>query len=98
MAKKLGHIKHEVMEMRFHGPALNVTYIEKTISGNAWACEDCGLIWEKRWYADSCTKRGHALAFEQTYGGYLEFGVHKGGARYTRYSQGRIEKSKKGGK
>jgi hypothetical protein len=58
----------------------------------AWECPGCGLVWEKRWYAETCAKRGHPLEWEQRYGGYVENGVHGG---YTAYKRRAISHSKR---
>lgn len=82
--------EHQVMEITHVHADGNATYTERTITGFAWACDDCGLTWEKKWHAESCAQHGHNPSFEQHYGGYSENGVHKGGKSYTRQAITRI--------
>jgi hypothetical protein len=91
MTTRVGTSKreHQVMEVVAVNADGNATYIERTISGYAWACDDCGLVWEKKWYAESCERRGHPKRFDQHYGGITENGAHKGGTSYTRFAIGR---------
>jgi len=81
--------RHDIMEARLSGDA-DVTYIERSIEGYAWACDGCGLLWEKKWHAEKCESRGHVKSFDQRYGGYVENGVWRGGKAYTRFAIGRV--------
>jgi hypothetical protein len=83
--------EHEIMEITHVSADGNATYAERTISGYAWSCDGCGLIWEKRWHAEGCAERSHAPSFAQHYGGYTENGQHKGGTSYTRQAIGKVK-------
>jgi hypothetical protein len=30
-----------------------------------WRCDGCGLVWQKRWHAETCEGRGHKTSFQQ---------------------------------
>lgn len=69
----------DYMEPMLHG------YVQRTAEyASAWKCSDCGLVWQKKWYADTCGDRGHKSAFQQHYGGYVLNGKYVGGTSYTR--------------
>jgi len=93
MVTRIGSSKrqHQIMEVTNVSVEGNATYKERTITGFAWACDSCGLIWEKKWHAEGCTGRGHLRSFEQRYGGYVENGIHRGGTSFTRQSIGRMK-------
>jgi hypothetical protein len=84
-------VEHEVMEARLSGSD-SLTYIEKTVSGNAHKCVECGLVWAKRWHAETCASRNHETAFVQRYA-YKPEGYATNGKvawnSYTRYALGR---------
>lgn len=47
-------------------PHADGSYHEHTIQGAyLWKCSECGLVWEKKWHAESCTQRSHVESFEQ---------------------------------
>jgi len=83
-----------VMQARLVGDS-SVAYVETDYQGNAWRCEGCGLVWEKRWYAETCDKRDHKPSFVQRYfrpgsgpmGNATVNGVYQGTvSEYTRQS------------
>lgn len=84
-----GRHQSEIMEAMLDG-----TWRERTTKGFSWQCADCGLIWEKRWHAETCGDNGrnHRASFEQgPYGitGTLN-GVPQGNIKYyTRRAVGR---------
>jgi len=78
------------MVPHFTGAELSVSYHEERYEGYLWACDSCGLVWERKWHADECGERGHVLSFSQRYGGFVENGVWQGGSEYVRRSHGRI--------
>lgn len=82
---------HQVMEVTHVYEDGSATYAERTITGFAWGCDSCGLIWEKKWHAESCSQHGHQPRFEQHYGGYVVNGQHRGGTSYTRHAIGRVK-------
>jgi hypothetical protein len=60
-------------------------YVELTIEHKyAWRCDGCGLVWDRKWHAESCPSRNHATRWEQRYGGRVENGRHVGYTAYTR--------------
>jgi len=65
------------------------TWHEKSIEVSLTACSSCGLLWDRKWQAESCEKRGHVESFPQHYGGYVENGVYKPANTYIRKSYGR---------
>lgn len=83
-------ITHEIMEPHLSGDS--VYYHEESIEGCAYRCNGCGLMWAKRWYAETCEKRGHKTSFDQVYTyrpeGFLTHGRYAEN-RYTRYALGR---------
>ena len=95
MVKYMGQVATDMMEARFG--VTDVYYVEKAINSPSFACIDvsCGLIWDRKHYAESCEARGHVSKWSQSYGGYIENGLHKGGATYPRYSIGRLAKDKR---
>jgi hypothetical protein len=61
----------------FMTPLMDGGYAEHTAEqAHAWRCDGCGLVWEKRWHAETCTKRGHKTSFVQ--GPYGVRGVENG--------------------
>ena len=82
--KRLGKVEHEITEMRFSGDAMNVSYVQVTVTSNAYMCLGCGLAWAIKWHSKSCEDRNHVPVWEQRYGGYSENGIHKGYTAYER--------------
>ena len=81
--------------MQAHVSDRSVTFAEASYQGNAWRCEGCGLVWEKRWHAETCDKRDHRTSFVQQYfrpgpgpmGNAIVDGVYQGKVlEYTRQS------------
>jgi hypothetical protein len=64
ITKVLNANRHEVMEAHLSGDS--VYYTEAEVTSAAYACE-CGRVWAKRWYAETCGERGHVLKFSQKY-------------------------------
>lgn len=64
---RLERITITVMEPNLCGDTLN--YYEKETGGSAWRCDECGLVWDRKSYAEGCADRGHKTNFEQTYYG-----------------------------
>ena len=91
MAKvvKMGKVNTEMMAPRFTGAELNVHWVHEDINPNSYGCTGCGLVWSRKWQAESCEERGHVRQFEQRYGGIVENNIHKGYKAYTRYAVGR---------
>lgn len=58
-------INHEIMEPRILGE--DVYYSEKPVTTHIYRCDGCGLLWNKRWYADTCGERKHISVWAQTY-------------------------------
>jgi hypothetical protein len=81
--------EHNVMEPILTPDGSDAGYVERTIEGFAWMCDDCGLIWEKKWHAETCIRRSHVRVWEQRYGGYVENGIHRGGKAFPRVAIGR---------
>lgn len=83
-------IKHDVMEPHLSGDT--VGYHQETVEGFAYRCDGCGSIWAKRWYAETCEKRGHKASFDQLYTyrlpGFQTHGQY-GQTAYTRFRLGR---------
>lgn len=77
-------IETEAMEAHLSGDS--VFYVEKLYTANAWRCDGCGLVWEKRHQAQECESRKHVTQFDQHYGGTVINGVHQGGSKFTRYA------------
>jgi len=91
MAKvvRMGKVDTTMMVPRFTGVELNVHWISEDIKPNSYGCTACGLIWSRKWQAESCEGRGHVREFDQKYGGYVENNIHKGFKAYRRYAIGR---------
>ena len=81
---KVGKADTAMMEMRFSGADMNISYAEVGIEANTYACTGCGLVWDRKWYAETCESRNHVPSWEQRYGGYIENGVPKGYKGYVR--------------
>jgi len=96
--KYMGHVDTAMMEMRFSGEAMNVSYEQVDISNPSYACMDaaCGLIWDRKHYAESCESRGHVSHWEQGYGGGMENGIYKPAKTYPRTAIGKLAKDKRG--
>lgn len=47
-------------------PTLDGGFVEAhEEKAHAWRCDGCGLVWEKRWHAETCESRKHITSFEQ---------------------------------
>lgn len=57
---KVGRTVTGVME-----PMMDGSFRETSYEGNLWRCEECGLVWDKKWYAETCAQREHATSFQQ---------------------------------
>jgi hypothetical protein len=55
----------EASETAVMEPTITGTYVERTVKSALWRCEGCGLVWEKRWHAETCESRGHKDRFAQ---------------------------------
>ena len=91
MAKvvRMGKINTTMMAPRFTGVELNVHWVHEDINPNSYGCTGCGLVWSRKWQAETCEEREHVRQFEQRYGGIVENNVHKGYKAYTRSAIGR---------
>ena len=65
------------------------TWHSKDIEVSLTACSSCGLLWDRKWQAESCEERGHVESFPQHYGGYVENDEYKPSKTYIRKSYGR---------
>lgn len=83
-------VDYEVMEPRLSGDS--ISYSPKAIKTFLYRCNGCARIWNIRWHAQECEKRGHVASFDQVYRyraeGFQTTGRY-GENRYTRYSLGR---------
>ena len=87
--------RREVSETSVMEPTLAGSYVETVLEQtHLWRCDGCGLVWEKRWHAQSCEERGHARSFDQgPYGvRYVENGRPVGNLRWYRRSAVRRER------
>ena len=57
---------------------------EVGIEANTYGCTGCGLVWDRKWYAEQCEDRNHAHTWEQRYGGRIENERHVGYKAYSR--------------
>jgi hypothetical protein len=83
--KQMEHIETAFMTPILHGTTMS--YREDSGDAHAWQCLGCGLVWEKRWHAESCETRKHVPSFAQHYysGGAVVNGVYTGRkSTYTR--------------
>jgi hypothetical protein len=48
------------------GDSLIYDHVE--INATTYACTGCGLVWGRKWYAETCEERKHATKFPQHYG------------------------------
>jgi hypothetical protein len=87
--RQLGKVEAEAMEMRFSGDSLSVSYVQADIKPFSYACLGCGLIWSRKWHAETCEERGHVATWEQCYGGLVENGEYRPAKTYTRRAIGR---------
>ena len=85
---KLDVVETEMMEMRFSGVELNVSYEQVGIQSNSYGCTGCGLVWDRKWYAEQCEDRNHVSKWEQRYGGIVENNIHKNYKAYQRNARG----------
>tara|TARA_Y100000310_G_scaffold249788_1_gene255910 strand:- start:1552 stop:1848 length:297 start_codon:yes stop_codon:yes gene_type:complete len=85
---KLDVVETEMMEMRLSGEALNVSYEQVGIQANSYGCTGCGLVWDRKWYAEQCEDRNHVSKWEQRYGGIVENNIHKNYKAYQRNARG----------
>ena len=80
--------KREIAATEIMEPMLDGSFREATIDkSHNWRCDGCGLVWEKRWHAETCESRSHRASFEQgPYGvRYVENGRPVGDLKwYTR--------------
>jgi hypothetical protein len=88
--KYMGHVDTEMMEPHLGGDA--VYYEQVGIRNPSFACLDvsCGLVWDRKHYAESCEGRGHVSKWSQGYGGMVENGVYKPARTYVRQAIGRL--------
>jgi hypothetical protein len=76
-------INTEIMEP--HLTQNTFYYVETTVEQvSSWRCDGCGLVWEKKWHAESCENRDHKTSFEQRYGGTIVNGKHVGYRAFVR--------------
>lgn len=55
----------------------SMVYDHVAINATTYACTGCGLVWERKWHAETCEKREHAVKFPQHYGWKLNaYGKH----------------------
>lgn len=85
--RKVGKTSTRMMEMRGWE---EVYYSEVGIQANTYACTDCGLVWDRKWYAETCEDRNHISTWEQKYGGRIENGRYIGYTAYVREAIYRI--------
>lgn len=60
---RLERVDTAFMEPHLAGDSLH--YVETTEEGYLYRCDECGLVWEKKWHARECAGRGHKTSFEQ---------------------------------
>jgi hypothetical protein len=53
---------HAVMEPLYDGG-----FRETTITSRSYQCLGCGLVWAKRWHAETCEERRHVATWQQRY-------------------------------
>jgi hypothetical protein len=58
------------------GPLLEGGYVESSYQRYLWRCDLCGLVWDRKDYAQGCAERGHRASFEQ--GPYVVATVENG--------------------
>lgn len=63
---RLEKIETTMMEPILSGDT-GIHYVEKTITGYAWCCNACGLVWDRKWMAEQCGERKHRPTFDQVY-------------------------------
>ena len=64
---KVGKVDSAMMEaVAVQGDSL--IYAHRDIEATTYACTGCGLVWTRKWHAESCEEREHATRFPQHYG------------------------------
>jgi hypothetical protein len=65
-------------------PTMDGGYVQHSYNAKLWRCEGCGLVWDKKWYAETCESRGHIPTWEQgPYGvTHVSNGVPQGNLTY----------------
>ncbi len=58
-------------------------WVEVTVRKHLWKCLGRGYVWQMKHEAESCAARGHRGAYTRYCGGWIENGVHRGGAQIT---------------
>ena len=84
--KRIGETSSGMMEPHVDSSGEATYYVKKEITATTYGCTGCGLVWDRKRYAEECESRGHSTFFTQYYGGYFENGKHVGGTEYRRQS------------
>jgi len=93
---RMGKVNTTMMSPRFTGAELNVHWVHEDINPNSYGCTGCGLVWSRKWQAESCEERAHVRQFEQRYGGRVEqmVGGQPRHVDYTAYTRSAIGRDK----
>lgn len=84
--RKLETVAHQIMEPHLSGDSL--TYHEAEIESPAYQClaPNCGLVWAKKWHAETCEQHGHRPTWQQMYCQGVENGQPIKPVYYPRYA------------
>lgn len=58
----------ELVDCPFMEPYTDGSYVETSEVNRAWRCNACGLVWDRRHYAEHCGTRGHKATWQRGYG------------------------------
>ena len=48
-------------------PDIFGNYQERSYVAYEWMCTDCGLVWTRKWHAETCAERKHVSHWLQRY-------------------------------
>lgn len=65
---EVGITKRELTDCPFMEPYTDGSFVATSEVGNAWRCDGCGLVWDRKHYAQFCSTRGHKIMWERGYG------------------------------
>lgn len=82
--ERVGVTRRERRTVETMDALLSGGYVEHQYEGHLWRCDGCGLVWEKRGFAEGCAARGHVAHWMAgPYGvTYVLNGVPQGNIRY----------------
>lgn len=60
--------RREMVDCPFMEPYQDGSFVATSKVGYAWRCDDCGLVWDRKHYAENCGRRQHVAHWRRGYG------------------------------